>query len=695
MHHRPPMDRAPQKRAVTGRTTARPGDDSANIVDDETNKPKAEESKDDPEETITRRLREKKEEGNVEVDLDRYAKFRKAAKQGKWQDIKTQILDKISDDHLTAPITEFYETLLHLLVNCKGALWLVKEIVEKIDTTSLGKTDYRGNTALSVAASVGNAEAAEMIAQKNPGLLLEPNHSNETPFHLAAKLTHDHTFKLILAVAESEKKLTNDIDTNLFCSSSGVSIVENLLDANHYGLTVELLNKYRKLGRDGPEERGKILQKLAQKPLAFKSGRYSRTKEGNLAWSDQTNNDHDDDLTCNIDIPDNRDEGHHQNPTDKDNNLSNKQRQKDLSWMFQKLVPSSVRAIDASNMRNSEAHQVVRLMCSGVRWTFEDARKAFKEAAFTAATLGVVEIVEEILTVYPAATMFYNHEKYNILDVAVINCRYMVFDLLYTKWPSILEKVLSYPVSNNLKNNLLHLAGSCIPSRHINGAALQMQFEMQWFMAVESVVPPSFTEQRNNDNKTPIEVFEEEHKGLGKDAEKWMRVTASSCMVVDALIIAMVFAAIIAVPGNVDDNGVPNFRKETVFKVFVVSNTSALFFSAFSLLLFVRLLTARYGVRHFAKDLPEKLLWGTVTLILSLAATLVASSCALFMLIDAVPGPKLVITNSTLIPIIVMAALPIIYFIKSQSRLLIEFLMVTYRSPLPSKKKKIIKQFHF
>ncbi|OMO99229.1 hypothetical protein COLO4_13426 [Corchorus olitorius] len=684
------MDRAPQKRAVTGRPTVRPGDDTANIVDDETNKPKAEESRDDPEETITRRLSEKKkEEGNVEVDLDRYAKFRKAAKQGKWQDIKTQNLDKISDDHLTAPITEFYETLLHLLVNCKGALWLVKEIVEKIDITSLGKTDYEGNTALSVAASVGNAEAAKMIAQKNPGLLLEPNHSNETPFHLAAKLTHDHTFKLILAVAESEKKLTNDIDTNLFCSSSGVSIVENLLDANHYGLTVELLNKYKKLGRDGPEERGKILQKLAQKPLAFKSGRkfgrwdwdrliykaarctciyksgYPRTKEGNLAWSDQTNND--DDLTCNIDIPDNRDE----------------------------VVPSSVRAIDASNMRNSKAHQVVRLMCSGVRWTFEDARKAFKEAAFTAATLGVVEIVEEILTVYPAATMFYNHEKYNILDVAVINCRYMVFDLLFTKCPSILEKVLSYPVSNNLKNNLLHLAGSCIPSRHINGAALQMQFEMQWFMAVESVVPPSFTEKRNNDNKIPIEVFEEEHKGLGKDAEKWMRVTASSCMVVDALIIAMVFAAIIAVPGNVDDNGVPNFRKETVFKVFVVANTSALFFSAFSLLLFVRLLTARYGVRHFAKDLPEKLLWGTVTLILSLAATLVASSCALFMLIDAVPGPKLVITNSTLIPITVMAALPIIYFIKSQSRLLIEFLMVTYRSPLPSKKKKIIKQFHF
>ena len=67
------------------------------------------------------------------------------------------------------------------------------------------------------------------------------------------------------------------------------------------------------------------------------------------------------------------------------------------------------------------------------------------------------------------------------------------------------------------------------------------------------------------------------------------RDTATSCMVVDALIIAMVFAAIIAVPGN-NEKGIPNFRHETLFKIFVVADAAALLSSSFSLLLFVRIL---------------------------------------------------------------------------------------------------------
>lgn len=173
-------------------------------------------------------------------------------------------------------------------------------------------------------------------------------------------------------------------------------------------------------------------------------------------------------------------------------------------------------------------------------------------------------------------------------------------------------------------------------------------------------------------------MFDDEHKELVKDGEKWMRDTASSCMVVDALIIAMVFAAIIAVPGN-NEKGIPNFRHETLFKVFVIADAAALFSSSFSLLLFVRILTSRYAEEDFLKALPKRLLLGLMTLIFSIATMLVASSSALIMLIDAVPGPKVMIRRATIIPVTIMAVFPVVFFIWSQSHLLIDVLVSTYR----------------
>ncbi|EOY04706.1 Ankyrin repeat family protein, putative [Theobroma cacao] len=156
-----------------------------------------------------------------------------------------------------------------------------------------------------------------------------------------------------------------------------------------------------------------------------------------------------------------------------------------------------------------------------------------------------------------------------------------------------------------------------------------------------------------------------------------MRDTATSCMVVDALIIAMVFAAIIAVPGN-NEKGIPNFRHETLFEVFVIADAAALFSSSASLLLFVRILTSRYAEEDFIKALPKSLLLGLITLIFSIATMLVASSSALIMLIDAVPGPKVMPRKSTVIPVAILVAFPIIFFIWSQSHLLIDVLLSTY-----------------
>ncbi|WRX22086.1 PGG domain - like 10 [Theobroma cacao] len=576
-----------------------------------------------------------------------------------WKEVKKQ-LDS-NPLALTSPITALYETVLHILVNSKQALWLVEEIIDQIDSDSLGKTDHQHDTPLSIAAYVGNAEAAMMMARKSPELLTKINHSNDSPFHAAARFGHEETFSRLLTVAQT----TQMDDQSFFSGDNGATMVQYLISSNLYGLALDLLKRYPKLGRENLRQRRRILKELAKKPLGFESGckfgfwerliykGISVTKEVTVP-SIQAEND--DFLQINIVDRDNK-----VNPTNSDGEPKMSSidffaycRQQAYSIM----VPS-VKRIYRTKLMNEQARQLVKSMCAGVVWTFPEASCTLKLPLLKAASLGIQEIVQEILKVYKASTMFYDDNNYNIFQLAVLHRREKVFNLVYKmglsqKW------VASYPCKDN--ENILHLAGRCASSRHINGAALQMQWEMQWFTAVEKFVHPLLLEERNTEKKTPREVFDDEHKNLVKEGEKWMRDTATSCMVVDALIIAMVFAAIIAVPGN-NEKGIPNFRHETLFEVFVIADAAALFSSSASLLLFVRILTSRYAEEDFIKALPKSLLLGLITLIFSIATMLVASSSALIMLIDAVPGPKVMPRKSTVIPVAILVAFPIIFFI--------------------------------
>ncbi|XVF65753.1 hypothetical protein PTKIN_Ptkin09bG0275300 [Pterospermum kingtungense] len=449
------------------------------------------------------------------------------------------------------------------------------------------------------------------------------------------------------------------------------------------GIALDMLKQYPRLGRENLQQRKRILKQLAEKPLGFQSGckfgpwerliykAISVKKEVTIPSIQPENDD-----SLRIDIV-GRDKD--QDPPNDgvefiNSSINFVERCRQQAFSIICLIFPRVEDIYKTKLMNEQARQLVKSMCAGVVWTFDSAAQALRLPVLKAASLGIQEIVEEILQAYTASTMFYDDDNYNIFQLAVLHRREKVFNLIYKmglsqKW------VASYPCKD--KENILHLAGRCIPSRHINGAALQMQWEMQWFKAVETFVHPQLLEERNNDKKTPREVFDDKHKKLVKDGEKWMRDTASSCMVVDALIIAMVFAAIIAVPGNTE-KGIPNFRNETLFKVFVIADAAALFSSSFSLLLFVRILTSRYAEDDFLKALPKRLLLGLMTLIFSIATMLVASSSALIMLIDAVPGPKVILRSTTVIPVTIMAVFPVVFFIWSQSHLLIDVVLSTY-----------------
>jgi hypothetical protein len=196
---------------------------------------------------------------------------------------------------------------------------------------------------------------------------------------------------------------------------------------------------------------------------------------------------------------------------------------------------------------------------------------------------------------------------------------------------------------------------------------------------VESVVPPKFREDRNFDGFTPRELFTKNHKALMKEGEEWMKGTATSCTVVGALIVTIMFAAAFTVPGgNKQDTGFPIFLNEKVFKLFIISDALSLFSATTSVLMFLGILTSRYAEGDFLESLPRKMIIGLSTLFFSIVTMMISFSAALIIMLDG----QLWIT----IPIVCLASVPIALFVLMQFPLVVELFISTYRLDIFDKK---------
>ena len=104
-----------------------------------------------------------------------------------------------------------------------------------------------------------------------------------------------------------------------------------------------------------------------------------------------------------------------------------------------------------------------------------------------------------------------------------------------------------------------------------------------------------------------------------------MKETVTSCTVVGALIVTIMFAVAFQVPGGNNQNtGYPIFLNEKLFKIFIVSDTISLFSSITSVLMFLGILTSRYVEENFLTSLPTKMIIGLSTLFFSIAAMIVS-----------------------------------------------------------------------
>ena len=198
---------------------------------------------------------------------------------------------------------------------------------------------------------------------------------------------------------------------------------------------------------------------------------------------------------------------------------------------------------------------------------------------------------------------------------------------------------------------------------------------------MESIATPKARGFVNKEGLTPRQLFTRNHEDMMSKGEKWMKDTASSCTVVGALIVTIMFATAFTVPGGNDQNtGVPIFLNKKLFMVFIVSDALSLFSSSTSVLMFLGILTSRYAEEDFLESLPRKMIIGLSTLFFSIAAMMTAFSAALILMLHE--------QSWIFKPIICLASIPITLFVSMQFPLLVSMVKSTYGPTIFDRKMK-------
>ncbi|XP_028791241.1 ankyrin repeat-containing protein At5g02620-like [Neltuma alba] len=255
-----------------------------------------------------------------------------------------------------------------------------------------------------------------------------------------------------------------------------------------------------------------------------------------------------------------------------------------------------------------------------------------ESALFVAAKNGVLEILKKILKDKPGAIHETNSKGQNVLHIAVEYRQPHVLKLLEQQklWDNLVQSI------DNEGNTILHLAARLSQYKpwHIPGSALQMQWEIKWFLYVKDIMPNYVSFLPNKGHKTPVEIFREDHENLIKEGTDWLNHTSQSCSVVAALIAGVAFATSTNVPGGTQEQtGMPTLESHPAFNMFALTSLLSLCCSITGLIMFLAILTSRHQPRDFRKDLPLKLFFGLSSLFVSIASVLVSFSAAFFFVL--------------------------------------------------------------
>ncbi|MED6121679.1 hypothetical protein PIB30_032446 [Stylosanthes scabra] len=302
-----------------------------------------------------------------------------------------------------------------------------------------------------------------------------------------------------------------------------------------------------------------------------------------------------------------------------------------------------------------------------------------------AAKMGITEMVEKILDIFPVAIQDVDSENKNVVLLAIENRQPHVYNMLNK---SDIAKESAFRQVDSQGNSALHLAATYKSHKpwRVPGAAMQMQWEYKWYKLVKNSMPPNFYERYNNKGQTAKQVFVSTHGQLVKEGGKWLTKTAESCSVVAALVATVAFTTSTAIPGGPDQNtGVPLLRGRPAFNLFAVAALIALCSSVTSLVLFLSVLTSRFQEKDFAVDLPRKLLLGLTTLFTSIASVLISFCAGHYFIIEDE-------LKYAVFPIYAATCLPVSFFALVQLPLYFDLALAMFRK-VPQRSYKALPHY--
>ncbi|KAG7949108.1 hypothetical protein I3843_13G044000 [Carya illinoinensis] len=582
-------------------------------------------------------------DGNQNNEFSEYAALLQAIQSGNWN--ATNDFLKLHPNAKTATIENISgQTPLHTAVAAEHE-HIVEKLVEMMKEEDLAIPDFGGNTALAYTAIKGNNRMAECMIRKNKSLVSIGNNQQDIP--------------VVIAFENGHKELARYLYLH-------TPLEELKPEKGHNGAT--LLNHTIYTGlfdRDNFTP----LYVLASMPHAFPGAtRLAFWKK----WI----------YAC-IHIP-------RAHTTDEIRlNIQNNQEITigPVRALLRQLVSSLLNILGFKHLYEMKlvhvrSYELVSCMCKAVSTLDHQdmINGGVYSAIFRAMREGILEIVVGIVTANPKLLHIRDEENRGIVMLAALHRH---ADIFYATFRS--RQASMWAANRDVfGNNILHMVAMLTeftPLDHIPGAALQMQRELQWFKQVESLCNPMITNFKNADGLTPRQLFTKTHKDLMKEGERWMKDTSTSCTVVGALIVTIMFAAAFTVPGgNNQESGLPIFLHDSLFKIFILTDSLSLFSSSASVLIFLGILTSRYAEEDFLKSLPKRMIIGLCTLFFSITTMMIAFSTALLIMLRG--------HSWTVNPVICLASVPVTLFVLMQFHLLVDMFAYTYRSGIFDKRMK-------
>ena len=130
-----------------------------------------------------------------------------------------------------------------------------------------------------------------------------------------------------------------------------------------------------------------------------------------------------------------------------------------------------------------DAYDLLWRVCELIQHSISSShlKKYYTNSVLEATRQNEVDVVKRIVRYFPNAFWSASEDGHNVIQHAVINHSEKIYNLLY----EMSEHKNVYKTSKDSSgNNLLHLAARLAPAEKLNlisGAALQIQYELQWY----------------------------------------------------------------------------------------------------------------------------------------------------------------------------------------------------------------------